>query len=286
MKKALLIGINDYAPVGTGGPDLNGCVNDLVDMYQTITSMGIVPSQPNAIKILYNKTATRANIISGIKWLIAKAQEGDRLVFHYSGHGSQTTDTSGAELDNRDETICPHDFATAGMIKDDDFMEHFSGLPAGVTLDVILDSCHSGTGTRELAAFNQLNDSDYIAYRYVEPPLDERLFLESNPNLPVRGLFGSRPTETGMRTIVPVEGMDHVLWASCRDNQTCAEAKIDGKIRGVFTYCFCKCLRSEGMGVTRRRLESRISAMVKDMGYGQVCQLEGRERIIDAGIFT
>ncbi|NLB07436.1 MAG: caspase family protein, partial [Desulfobulbaceae bacterium] len=27
--KALLVGINDYAPVGPGGPDLRGCVNDV-----------------------------------------------------------------------------------------------------------------------------------------------------------------------------------------------------------------------------------------------------------------
>jgi hypothetical protein len=31
-KKALLVGINDYAPVGAGGPDLRGCVNDVRDM--------------------------------------------------------------------------------------------------------------------------------------------------------------------------------------------------------------------------------------------------------------
>ncbi len=71
------------------------------------------------------------------------------LIFHYSGHGSQVADVSGDEIDKKDETICPHDFAEAGMIKDDDFRSMLRDLPEGVNLDVFLDSCHSGTGTRE-----------------------------------------------------------------------------------------------------------------------------------------
>jgi hypothetical protein len=31
--KAFLVGINDYAPVGAGGSDLNGCVSDAEDIH-------------------------------------------------------------------------------------------------------------------------------------------------------------------------------------------------------------------------------------------------------------
>gem|GEM_PF-4030710 len=39
-KKAFLVGINDYSPVGTGGKDLNGCVNDVCDMANTLVICG------------------------------------------------------------------------------------------------------------------------------------------------------------------------------------------------------------------------------------------------------
>ena len=129
-KKALLVGINDYAPVGAGGPDLRGCVNDVRDMANTLNVLGIIPATPGTMQILTDARATRAAILNGFKWLIKGAKKGDVLVFHYSGHGSQVADTSGDELDGKDETICPHDYATAGMIKDDDFRALLAGLPA------------------------------------------------------------------------------------------------------------------------------------------------------------
>jgi hypothetical protein len=43
-KKALLVGINDYSPVGTGGPDLNGRANDFKVMEHTLNALSIVPA--------------------------------------------------------------------------------------------------------------------------------------------------------------------------------------------------------------------------------------------------
>ena len=288
-RKALLVGMNDYAPVGAGGPDLHGCVNDVRDMFHSLNALGIVPARPGSLRILTDSRATRANIFAGIKWLVQGAKKGDVLVFHYSGHGSQVADTSGAEIDGKDETICPHDYATAGMIKDDDLLEHFTGVGEGVVLDVILDSCHSGTGTRELAAMElgQGIEANSVAYRYIEPPADYGLFLEEDPTIPLRGFLKPKPTRGGaLKEAVVVPGLDHVLWASCREYQTCAEAHIGGVRRGVFTYCYCKALRRAGTGVTRRKLDSLVAADVKKLGFGQVCQLEGTKRLIDAGVFT
>ena len=151
VRKAFLVGINDYAPVGAGGPDLNGCVNDVRDMASTLRDLGIVPAVPTSMHIVTDGRATRAAILNELGWLVGGAKRGDILVFYYSGHGSQMPDMTGEETDKRDETICPHDFATSGMIRDDDLRAVFSRIAAGVNLEVILDSCHSGTGTRELA---------------------------------------------------------------------------------------------------------------------------------------
>jgi hypothetical protein len=281
-KKALLVGINDYAPVGPGGPDLRGCVNDVRDMAQTLNALGVIPANPASLRILTDANATKANILAGLKWLISGAKAGDVLIFHYSGHGSQVADVSGDEIDKKDETICPHDYATAGMLKDDDFRQIFKGLSPGVNLDVILDSCHSGTGTREMPAVGV----EELTYRYIEPPLDYGYFLDANPSIPVRGILKPSAEEGGTRQVVIVPGLNHVLWAGCRDNQTSAEASIGGVIRGAFTYWFCRNLRTAGVKITRRQLDGLVSASIKGGGFSQVPQLEGTQASINEKVFT
>lgn len=289
-KKALLVGINDYAPVGAGGPDLRGCVNDVRDMAHTLNALGIVPASPLFMRILTDARATRTAILEGFRWLIKGAKKGDVLIFHYSGHGSQVADIGGEELDGKDETICPHDYATAGMIKDDDFRALLAGLPAGVNLDVFLDSCHSGSGTREIAALTRDGDEQIIAYRYIEPPVDWGYFIDANPGLPVRPIMRPEtPEQNGgalTRQAVAVSGMNHVLWAGCRDYQTSAEASIGGSFRGAFTYYYCQALRKAGVGITRRRLDSLVSADLAKNGYAQVPQLEGTKASLDQKVFT
>lgn len=282
-KKALLVGINDYAPIGTGGPDLRGCVNDVRDMANTLMVLGIIPATPATMRILTDARATKANIINGFKWLINGAKRGDVLVFYYSGHGSQVVDVSGDELsDRKDETICPHDYATAGMIKDDDFRALLAGLPAGVNLDIIFDSCHSGTATR-MALANA--PEEQIVDRYIEPPIDWGFFSDANPSLPVQGILMPGGT-SGARDAVVVAGLNHVLWAGCRDNQTSQEAFIGGQYRGVFTYNFCKVLRGAGVSIPRRRLDAQVTINIRTMGYPQIPQLEGTSASLGEKVFT
>lgn len=284
-RKAFLVGINDYAPAGVGGPDLRGCVNDVRDMANTLNVLGIVPAVPGKMRILTDARATKAAILYGFQSLIDGARSGDVLIFYYSGHGSQVADLNHDELDGKDETICPHDYATAGMIKDDDFNRMLAKLPAGVNLDIILDSCHSGTGTRELAALAVAPEDQSVAYRYLDPPMDWGYFLEADPTVPLRGLFKPR-TEESIKEMVIVPGLNHVLWAGCRDYQTSAEAPIGGVWRGVFTYCFCKVLRGAGKSITRSRLDAQVNADIKKLGYGQVSQLEGVRTALSEKVFT
>jgi len=286
VRKALLVGINDYSPVGSGGPDLQGCVNDVKDMASTLTSMGIIPAVPACLKILTNSNATRKNILEGLKWLVNGAKTGDVLIFHYSGHGTQVVDVSGDEIDKIDEAICPHDFKSAGVIKDDDLRNIFKPIAAGVNLDVILDSCFAGTGTRALEAFKLMPEQERMNIRYVEPPLDSGFFLDANPGLLVKGFARWNSPTSGNKVIVEVPNLYHVLWAACRDNQTSTEKKIDGVYRGVHTYCFCKCLRQLGLNATRRQLDGCLTQCVKTQGVAQIPQTEGNKKSLDEKVFT
>ncbi|KAG6826216.1 hypothetical protein H0H92_000683 [Tricholoma furcatifolium] len=66
---------------------------------------------------------TRQNILDAMHWLVRGAKPHDSLFFHYSGHGGQTKDLNGDEIDGFDEVIFPVDFQTTSHIIDDDMHE-------------------------------------------------------------------------------------------------------------------------------------------------------------------
>ena len=89
-KRALLIGINDYAgQLRT----LKGCVPD-VDLQKELLMhrVGFIESD---ILTLKNEAATRNNILNAFRdHLINACGEGDVAVFHFSGHGRRVSDRS------------------------------------------------------------------------------------------------------------------------------------------------------------------------------------------------
>ena len=87
--------------------------------------------------------ATKNNILNALKQLLTNAKDGDKLFFHYSGHGTNTLDRNGDELDRRDEMICPCDY---NLISDDELNQIIRlHLKPNVTLFALFDSCFSGT---------------------------------------------------------------------------------------------------------------------------------------------
>jgi hypothetical protein len=288
-KKALLVGINDYAPAGPGGPDLHGCVNDVKDFANTLGALGIVPILPASMRILTDRNATRENMLAGLKWLLAGATSGDVRVFYYSGHGTYVVDVSGDEPDKKDEAICPHDFATAGPVTDDNIRAALAGLPAGVNLDVFLDSCFSGTATRVMMDTVSPGPGESVmarpvTIRFIEPSVDQSIFADAAPMLPVRGILAAE--ESGNRDAVVVPGLNHVLWSGCRDNELSGEGNIGGDVRGFFTYAFCKCLRGAGVNVTRAKLDSQVSLYLSKMSASQHPQTEGTKASLHEKVFT
>jgi hypothetical protein len=290
-KKALLVGINDYAPAGPGGPDLHGCVNDVKDFANTLGALNIVPILPSSMRILTDRNATRVNILGGLKWLLSGAKSGDVCVFYYSGHGTYVVDTSGdEELDKKDEAICPHDFATAGPITDDDIRTVLSGIPVGVNVDVFLDSCFSGTATRLMVdtlpspGLGESVTTRPVTVRFVEPPAEQSIFADAAPMLPVKGILAT--DGRGSRDAVVVPSLNHVLWSGCRDNELSGEGNIGGEVRGFFTYAFCKCLRGAGVNVIRAKLDSQVSLYLSKMGASQHPQTEGTKASLHEKVFT
>jgi len=255
--KALLVGINKYK---IPGADLRGCVNDVTNVRDILLKyFGFTVKE---IRVLVDERATKKNILNRLNWLVDKAKAGDCLLFHYSGHGSQVVDRDGDELKDRmDEIICPHDMDWDGnFITDDDLGGLFRNLPKGVNLEVLLDSCHSGTGTREMMGINSLPLEMSFKPRFLPPPVD--IACRVDEDMEVRRLLkGNNP-------------LNHVLFSGCRDNQTSADAYINGSYNGAFTYYFAKHLREAQGNLTRVELIKRVRASLRFNGFSQIPQLE------------
>lgn len=262
-KKALLVGINDYKSVS----DLQGCVNDVTNMRSILKSYFNFGN--TNVRVLLNSRATRQGILDRLQWLTSGAKAGDFLFFHFSGHGSQIRDRGPKDelSDNMDELICPYDMDWNGtFITDDDLHDIFSKLPKGVLLEVVLDSCHSGTGLKDanLGRPPELGPIHEIRSRFLPPPLDVVCRYEGEEDQ-------LKPTKRLMRSR---EVVHHILWAGCMDGQTSADAFINGSYNGAFTYYFCKHIRDSNNTLSRTNLLKRIRDSLSFNGYSQIPQLE------------
>ena len=77
----------------------------------------------DAVRLLIDEQATSERIVEEFEsWLIEGTEVGDRVFFHYAGHGSQLPDDNGDEDDQWDETLAPFDvdpMTGEGQIRDD-----------------------------------------------------------------------------------------------------------------------------------------------------------------------
>ncbi|KAJ9174866.1 hypothetical protein P3X46_013466 [Hevea brasiliensis] len=144
-QRALLVGVTykncRYKLKGTTN-DVKNMRNFLIDSFsfnpQNILVLTEDETEPDLIP-------TKKNILISLKWLVKDCRAGDSLVFYYSGHGLRQPDFDSYN-DGFDETICPVDFLTEGMILDYDINSAIvRPLPKDVTLHAIVDACYCGT---------------------------------------------------------------------------------------------------------------------------------------------
>ncbi len=295
MKKALLVGINRYPDPRNG---LKGCVNDVRQMAETLKGRYGFPGGEN-MRILTDARATTKAILDGLAWLTAGASPGDSLVFHYSGHGSQVPDRNGDETtDQLDEILCPYDLDWDRPLTDDVLAAACAGIPEGALLTVILDCCHSGTGLREYAlagighylpglmySANPVYPGSTIPRgNFVRPcsipPSDapDRHRFLPHPEMPHPAPL--HPRRPARRFGVSLTRTNAVLIAACRDDQTSADAWINGGYHGAHTYHLCRTLADGPRDLTYRALVSAAGTALTRAGFDQVPQLEGPAKLL------
>jgi subtilisin family serine protease len=128
---------------------LPGCEEDLEVMEPLLRSL----YGPHVVYIFKGSASIRADILKAIEKVTRAMVPGDRFIVYYSGHGTQTHDTSGDEVDGLDECLLSHDYQTAGLIKDDDLSALWTLAPVGSSIATIFDACNSATaGDIDLAS--------------------------------------------------------------------------------------------------------------------------------------
>jgi hypothetical protein len=287
---ALLIGIDDYAPAGRVR-SLRGCVNDVQALEQVLIGKFGTPAKN--IRTLTNdrakhqaiKRTFRDHLIGNAKqWQEAAGDEETAepppaFLFHFSGHGSQARDETGSEPDGFDETLVPYDSRTPGVydIKDwelGQLIEELNQYSENVT--IILDCCHSGSGTRKI-------DETVALTRRCPPDLRPQ---------PKRRPVALRQAQTRSVSSANWEvGGKHVLLAGCRDLEESNEYGVRDlgatHWRGAMSYFMGRELLQMAFDrpLTYRELHERVRAEVNSRYRNQMPQCEGDiEREIFGGI--
>jgi hypothetical protein len=262
-KRALCVGINDYP--GTGS-DLSGCVNDARDWKRALEARGY------RVATLFDKQATRANVLEALTALVRSGRSGDRLVFTFSGHGSWIPDTDGDESDQRDEMLCPYDIGRNQYLLDDDLADAFGRKAAGVRLYFISDSCHSGTVSRLAPPLFPDQATLVPRPRFLPPTVFVRGARARRQLDRVAELAGGAPAA---RQKYPA-----LLFAGCRDTQFSYDANFNGRANGAFTYFAIQALKKKPktprkwMAMVRNRLPSSIHPQTPQL-YGAAAAKDG-----------
>lgn len=270
---AVVVGINDYlAYEDSSFGDLRGAERDARSFRQALLDLWHVPD--DNIRLLLNTQATRAAIEEAlVEWLGTEVHPGDRVFFFFAGHGSQAPDHDGDEEDGLDETLVPTDVDLDSYrrdIRDDDLRRWLANLPSPEII-VILDSCHSGTATREAIGYVQARS------------------LPGRPQ-PVLSKARSNPTEEGHRASMASMDLGSVAveLAAAASNQSAMDAFFPGSegrggfYGGVFTTHLLEVLKRTRGTLTFLDLHRLVFNAVKVGRFYQDPQAYGQ---LDRSVF-
>ncbi len=287
LKKALLIGINDYPET-----PLRGCVNDVLQMKEAL--LDLFGFAPENIRMILDREATKTGMIAGLDWLGQGGNEQAVRLFHFAGHGHFVPDKNGDEPDGADEALVPYDYDRNGCLIDDHLKELYDRFPENGNLTLIMDCCHSGTNQRDV-------ERDVI-YRFMPVSYTDRKaiaeakreFLQAQREFVLEKMkpFKNQRTMRGpdeeferqimgvMKSFEKQRYGDHrvregnILLAACQSDQKAADAKFDKTYHGAFTYFLVKILRETRGSIHHLELLKKLGDALDDHGFKQLPQLE------------
>lgn len=268
---ALLIGINDYRHTAS----LRGCLRDVARVHAFLRQT--VGVGADRIRSLTGADATREAIIEAFLSLAddPRVGDGDQVFIHFSGHGAPMRDPIGRSASGWIESLVAYDSGPGGAPCIPD--RTVGALLALITrrtphVTIVLDCCHSGSGTRTLAP--TLARTAEADPRPPPPELDAALIAAGEA--------------AGAASRLKDRGVPYTLLAACRDRELAREHAevIDGQVvySGLFSSCLYPTLERAQPGLSHAELMEQVAPRVTAVDRFQHPQCEGRrERIVFGG---
>lgn len=269
---SLLVGIDSYP---TAAACLQGCVNDITRMDEFLKLRIGESNDRYESLILKNEQATRQAIIDGFRNHLSKCTDNDIAVFYYSGHGSQQPSPPEfwhLEPDRLDETLVCYDSRTENGWDLAD--KELAQLIYEVSLKdphilVILDSCHSGGGTRALKVEGM--KARLIKKDKRERPVSTFLITPGQADGLKKSYTAEITPERSGWAILP-KGR-HIVLSACRSNELANEAQFEGVKGGIFSYYLLDALQRTNafmtyrdvFQMTKNKVRSRVSLQSPQM---------------------
>lgn len=258
---AVLVGINDYPG---NDNDLVTCTEDVGLMKQLLVgSWGF--EEENVVTIL-DEAATRDRIAGAVANHLAQAGKDGVAVFYFSGHGLQLgfnaliSGDRDPEADGSDEALAMWDAdgRSGAVIIDDELGAMLSDLPTDNLL-AILDTCHSGTGSRGGPV-----DLDALDKRLVL--VDGAAATYPAPTEALVDLAGTNASAVDN----PTRPLNHVLLAAAAPDQTALSPRhtwrdIESRA-SLFTYFLIKEIKKAGADTTFDIVLEAVRDRIR--GYG------------------
>ena len=236
-KLALLVGINNYQ---AGIRALKGCLTD-VEMQRELL-LHRFGFNPQDIVTLTDEKANRQNILEAFEnHLIKQAKPGDVVVFHFSGHGSRVIDPNPINQDGLNGTKMPYDRHSPNT-SDNKTVRDIMGRTLFLLMyalqtenvTVVLDSCHSGGGTRGGLVVRAFEDTRFGNEDAQASPEE---FEYQDKLLSRLKLSPSKFQELRRKGIAK-----GIALGSAQRDQFAADARFNGFHAGAFSYLLTRYL--------------------------------------------
>jgi hypothetical protein len=264
---ALLVGIDDY-PIEAHR--LFGCHNDVQAAKEFLENRTNRNQYELKLKTLLSREATRTNIVRAFEEHLGQAESDDLVFFYYSGHGSQEkagSFFSHLEPDGMNETlVCWDSRIEDGMDLADKELATLIQLVSKKNphIVVLLDCCHSGTGSRYMPLAR--NAQDYLVR---QSPMDERVRPLDSYILPRdlqtdRSVLGPQSTQ---RLRIP-DGR-HIALTAAESFELAKETTLGNQRRGVFSYSLMEILQNASGDFTYDDLIRRTRSLVGKRTFEQ-----------------
>lgn len=288
-KKSVFIGINYFGQSG----ELRGCINDVTNIKEFVVNKWQFPTDADHMLVLTDDQSdeqfqpTRENIIRAMHWLVEGAQEGDSLFFHYSGHGGTQKDDAqeSDEADGQDETLIPVDYKTNGVIVDDEIHRILvAPLPRGVRITAITDCCHSGSifdlpytytidGSLDVHEVDNRMVAIKAALSAGKALIDgDKMAAAKHSLSAVMAMVKKDGGSNGKPVVVRKSLADVIQFSGCKDEQTSADAHIEGEHTGAMSWAFIEAFEQHGHEQTYTQLLGNIRTLLSAK-YTQVPQM-------------